>query len=250
MAAASPFSPGERSRGSLIAVPVNDRRHLGFETTGHEDVERTGPAVGPVLEIMYDARRHAEKGASGRIDMLVADEEGESAFKQRGIDSVKDSSGAAFETRHCVCCDALVAHAITRVRPNQGIEAAIRRCRFDSPSRQVMEEARALWRPRTCRALARLSRDVPATLAHRDGASDVGRDGARAPAAFRSGSARVQAVLVGTLVVDISDARTSAVVWRSLASCDIRPNDKPEAREKTITKATEKMFKNYPPQSR
>ena len=66
----------------------------------------------------------------------------------------------------------------------------------------------------------------------------------------RWGSARVQPVLVGTLVVDISDARTSALVWRSVASSDIRPNDKPEAREKKITKATEKMFKNYPPQSR
>ena len=39
----------------------------------------------------------------------------------------------------------------------------------------------------------------------------------------RWGSARVQPVLVGTLVVDISDARTSAIVWRSLASSDIRP---------------------------
>ena len=66
----------------------------------------------------------------------------------------------------------------------------------------------------------------------------------------RWGSARVQPVLVGTLVVDISDARTSALVWRSLASSDIRPNDKPDTREKKITKATEKMFKNYPPQSR
>jgi hypothetical protein len=63
----------------------------------------------------------------------------------------------------------------------------------------------------------------------------------------RWGSARVQPVLVGTLVVDISDARTSAVVWRSLASSDIRPNDKPESRDKKIAKATEKMFKNYPP---
>ena len=66
----------------------------------------------------------------------------------------------------------------------------------------------------------------------------------------RWGSARVQPVLVGTLVVDISDARTNALVWRSLASSDIRPNDKPETREKKITQATEKMFKNYPPQSR
>jgi hypothetical protein len=63
----------------------------------------------------------------------------------------------------------------------------------------------------------------------------------------RFGSARVQPVLVGTLVVDISDARTRAIVWRSLATSDIRPTDKPENRDNKIAKATEKMFKNYPP---
>ena len=63
----------------------------------------------------------------------------------------------------------------------------------------------------------------------------------------RWGSARVQRVLVGTLVVEISDARTSALVWRSLASSDILPNDKPETREKKIMKTAEKMFKTYPP---
>jgi Domain of unknown function (DUF4136) len=63
----------------------------------------------------------------------------------------------------------------------------------------------------------------------------------------RTGSARVEPIVVGTLVVDISDARTRAIVWRSLASSDIRPADKPESRDKKIAKATEKMFKNYPP---
>jgi hypothetical protein len=66
----------------------------------------------------------------------------------------------------------------------------------------------------------------------------------------RTGSARVEPIVVGTLVVDISDARTKAIVWRSLASSDIRPTDKPETRDKKIAKATEKMFKSYPPQSR
>jgi hypothetical protein len=63
----------------------------------------------------------------------------------------------------------------------------------------------------------------------------------------RWGSARVQPVLVGTLVVDISDARAHTIVWRSLASSDIRPTDKPESRDNKIAKATQKMFKNYPP---
>jgi hypothetical protein len=66
----------------------------------------------------------------------------------------------------------------------------------------------------------------------------------------RWGSARVQPILVGMLVVDITDARTNAIVWRSLASSDIRPTDKPESRDKKIAKATEKMFKNYPTRSR
>jgi uncharacterized protein DUF4136 len=63
----------------------------------------------------------------------------------------------------------------------------------------------------------------------------------------RWGSARVQPVLVGTLVVDITDARTNAIVWRSFASSDIRTTDKPESRDRKIAKATDKMFKNYPP---
>jgi hypothetical protein len=62
----------------------------------------------------------------------------------------------------------------------------------------------------------------------------------------RFGSARVQPVLVGTLVVDISDARTGAIVWRSLASSDVKPTDKPESRDRKVAKATEKMFRNYP----
>jgi hypothetical protein len=63
----------------------------------------------------------------------------------------------------------------------------------------------------------------------------------------RWGSATIQPVLVGTLVVDLTDARTDTIVWRSLASSDINPNDKPETRDKKIAKAMAKMFKNYPP---
>ena len=65
--------------------------------------------------------------------------------------------------------------------------------------------------------------------------------------ADRWGWASVQPVLVGTLLVDISDARTRAIVWRSLASSHISPTDKPESRDKKIAKATRMMFKNYPP---
>jgi Domain of unknown function (DUF4136) len=64
------------------------------------------------------------------------------------------------------------------------------------------------------------------------------------------GSARVESILEATLVVDISDARTNAIVWRSQAISDVRPSDTPENRDKKIAKAMEKMFKNYPPKSR
>ena len=63
----------------------------------------------------------------------------------------------------------------------------------------------------------------------------------------RWGSARVQPVLSGTLVVDISDARKGAIVWRSMARSDIGTTDTPDSRDRKIAKATAKMFKNYPP---
>jgi Domain of unknown function (DUF4136) len=63
----------------------------------------------------------------------------------------------------------------------------------------------------------------------------------------RWSSPKVKPVLVGTLVVDVLDARRGALVWQSRASKDIEPSDKPESRDRTIAKATEKMFKNYPP---
>jgi hypothetical protein len=62
----------------------------------------------------------------------------------------------------------------------------------------------------------------------------------------RCGGARGQPVVMGTLVVDISESRTGAIVWRSLASSDIKPTDKPESRDKKIAKATKKMFMKYP----
>ena len=63
----------------------------------------------------------------------------------------------------------------------------------------------------------------------------------------RAGSARIEPVLVGTLVVDVIDAGTKAIVWRAVASSDINPATSPQKRDQKITSATGKMFKNYPP---
>jgi hypothetical protein len=56
-----------------------------------------------------------------------------------------------------------------------------------------------------------------------------------------------RSVLVGTLVVEISDPRTDTILWRSQATGDLRPDETPEGRGRRIAKAVEKMFKNYPP---
>jgi hypothetical protein len=63
----------------------------------------------------------------------------------------------------------------------------------------------------------------------------------------RSGHARAQEITVGTIAIDIVNARTRAMVWRGTASHDLDPNAKPEKREKNINRAAEKLFKNYPP---
>lgn len=63
----------------------------------------------------------------------------------------------------------------------------------------------------------------------------------------RSGSARAEEILVGTMIVDIVDARTNTIVWRGSATKDIDVNAKPDKRDKNINKTAEKLFKNYPP---
>jgi hypothetical protein len=63
----------------------------------------------------------------------------------------------------------------------------------------------------------------------------------------RSGAAWRQQTLVGTLVVDIADARRHALVWRGMSTGDIQQTDKPEKRDRNVARAIEKMFKNYPP---
>jgi hypothetical protein len=53
--------------------------------------------------------------------------------------------------------------------------------------------------------------------------------------------------LVGTLVVDIFDAKTKGLMFRGTAQDEI--SDKPEKNIKKIEKASKKMFKEFPPGS-
>jgi hypothetical protein len=53
---------------------------------------------------------------------------------------------------------------------------------------------------------------------------------------------------VGTLVVDIFDAKSKALIFRGTASDEI--SDKPEKNAKKLAKASDKMFKDFPPGSK
>ena len=54
--------------------------------------------------------------------------------------------------------------------------------------------------------------------------------------------------LVGTLVVDIFDAKSKALMFRGTASDEI--SDKPDKNIKKLDKASNKMFKDFPPGSK
>jgi hypothetical protein len=63
----------------------------------------------------------------------------------------------------------------------------------------------------------------------------------------RSGSARAEEILRGTLIVDMVDAQSKTIVWRGAASKEVDVNAKPEKRDKNITRTAEKLLNNYPP---
>jgi hypothetical protein len=65
----------------------------------------------------------------------------------------------------------------------------------------------------------------------------------------RSGTARVEEILIGTLVVDIVDAKTGTILWRGVATKELDVKASPEKRDKNINRAAEKLLKNYPPQA-
>jgi hypothetical protein len=63
----------------------------------------------------------------------------------------------------------------------------------------------------------------------------------------RTGMARTDEIVTGTLAVDMVDAKTRTIVWRGMATKEIDVNAKPQKRTKNINTAVEKVFRNYPP---
>jgi Domain of unknown function (DUF4136) len=62
-----------------------------------------------------------------------------------------------------------------------------------------------------------------------------------------SATTTVNEYTVGTLVVDIFDAKSKQLLFRGTASDEI--SDKPEKNVKKLAKASDKMFKDFPPGS-
>jgi len=60
-----------------------------------------------------------------------------------------------------------------------------------------------------------------------------------------SAQTTVSEYTVGTLVVDIFDAKSKQLVFRGTATDEL--SDKPDKNVKKLEKASEKMFKNFPP---
>ena len=57
-------------------------------------------------------------------------------------------------------------------------------------------------------------------------------------------------IYVGQLGVDMYDSAKKELVWRGTASKTIDPKAKPEKQQKNITKAVDKLLKNYPPKKK
>jgi hypothetical protein len=57
----------------------------------------------------------------------------------------------------------------------------------------------------------------------------------------------VRDILIGTLVIDIADAKANQMVWRGMGVKEVDTQAKPDKRDKSITNAVNKIFKNYPP---
>ena len=61
---------------------------------------------------------------------------------------------------------------------------------------------------------------------------------------------QVRDIVVGTLVIDLADARQGKLVWRGMGVKEVNTQANPEKRDKSINSAVAKIFKNYPPKKK
>jgi hypothetical protein len=61
---------------------------------------------------------------------------------------------------------------------------------------------------------------------------------------------QVRDILVGTLVIDLADAKKGQLAWRGMGVKEVNTQANPEKRDKSINNAVKKIFKNYPPKQK
>ena len=61
---------------------------------------------------------------------------------------------------------------------------------------------------------------------------------------------QVRDILVGTLVIDVADAKQGQLAWRGMGVKEVNTQANPEKRDKSINNAVKKIFKNYPPKKK
>jgi len=78
-----------------------------------------------------------------------------------------------------------------------------------------------------------------------------GRWGYWGPYGYRgtTGVATIREVPVGTLVVDVVDARTKQLAWQAVASDTLDPQASPDEKVYRINKAMERIFAGFPPKA-
>ena len=61
---------------------------------------------------------------------------------------------------------------------------------------------------------------------------------------------QVRDILIGSMVVDLADAKKGQLAWRGMATKEVDVQAKPEKRDKSINNAVKKILKNYPPKQK
>jgi len=60
-------------------------------------------------------------------------------------------------------------------------------------------------------------------------------------------TATTNTITIGSLDLDMYDAKTKTLVWRGVATKTIDAQKSPEKRQKSLRKGAQKLLKNYPP---
>jgi Domain of unknown function (DUF4136) len=67
---------------------------------------------------------------------------------------------------------------------------------------------------------------------------------------MQTSTTQVRDIVVGTLVVDMADAKKGQLAWRGMAVKEVKTQASPEKRDKSISETMKKIFKNYPPKQK